>query len=73
MKDRRLPNKGIKWKPPEAKRRPARPKHTWLTTVKEDVKLEGGGKTIEDLEEMALDRSRWRLWTALCARARGKY
>ena len=23
----------------------------------EDLKLEGGGKTIEDMEEMALDRS----------------
>ena len=55
-----------------AKRRPGCPKHTWLRTVKEDLKLEGGGKTIEYLEEMALDRSRRRLWTALGACARGK-
>ena len=61
----------VEWKPSGAKRRPGRPKRTWLKTVKEDLKLEGGDKTMEDLEEMALDRSRW-LWTALCARARGK-
>ena len=35
-----------------------------LRTVKKDLKLKGGGKT--------MDRSKWRLWTALCARGRGK-
>ena len=58
MEHRRLPKRAIKWKPRGAKRRPGRPKNTWLRTVKEDLKLGRGGKIINDLEEMALDRSR---------------
>ena len=41
--------------------------------ISEYLKLEGGGKTMEDLEGMALDRSKWRLWTASHTRARKIY
>ena len=45
---------------------------TFGCEVREDLKLEKRSKAMENLEEMALDSSRWRLWTALCARASGK-
>ena len=72
MPDERPPKIAMNWKPPGGKRRPGRPKLTWIRTVKKDIGFEGSGTTMEELSDIAADRESWRSWVALCAAAHGK-
>ena len=65
LPDHRHSKIALRWTPPEGKRKRGRPKKTWRSTMRNDLKEIG--ISWEEAEEIAANRQQWRKLAAQCS------